>query len=100
MRQLADVALRALSPGVNDPTTAHDAIVHLAAVLSVAYRREPPVATSRGDHGQIVSQPALTHAEMTTVAFDEIRRAANVRGYLDARRGAGVSKRDVGRATS
>jgi len=31
---------------------------------------------------------------------DEIRRAANVRGYLDARRGAGVSKRDVGRATS
>ncbi|HVL93318.1 MAG TPA: DUF2254 family protein, partial [Acidimicrobiales bacterium] len=29
VRQLADVALRALSPGINDPTTAQDAIFHL-----------------------------------------------------------------------
>ena len=33
VRQLVDVALRALSPGINDPTTAQDAIFHLGAVL-------------------------------------------------------------------
>ena len=32
LRQLADVALKALSPGVNDPTTAQDATFHTAAV--------------------------------------------------------------------
>jgi uncharacterized membrane protein len=33
VRQLVDVALRALSPGVNDPTTAQDAIFHMGTVL-------------------------------------------------------------------
>lgn len=33
VRQLVDVALRALSPGINDPTTAQDAIFHLGTVL-------------------------------------------------------------------
>ncbi|MEO7369723.1 MAG: DUF2254 domain-containing protein, partial [Ilumatobacteraceae bacterium] len=33
LRQLVDVAVKALSPGINDPTTAQDAIFHIAAVL-------------------------------------------------------------------
>ena len=42
LRQLADVALKALSPGINDPTTAQDAIFHSAAVLTELLHRDPP----------------------------------------------------------
>ena len=35
VRQLVDVALKALSPGINDPTTAQDAIFHLGTLLVV-----------------------------------------------------------------
>ena len=42
VRQLVDVALRALSPGVNDPTTALDAMLHLGAVLFERLIEDPP----------------------------------------------------------
>jgi uncharacterized membrane protein len=76
IRQLADVALRALSPGVNDPTTAQDAIFHLVAVLRQAFEREEPVRDLRHDHCRIVLAEAGGHAELLVLAFDEIRRAA------------------------
>ncbi|HEX5614869.1 MAG TPA: DUF2254 domain-containing protein, partial [Acidimicrobiia bacterium] len=44
LRQLADVALLALSPGVNDPTTAQEAIFHLTDVLRHAFVRDAPAA--------------------------------------------------------
>jgi uncharacterized membrane protein len=77
IRQIADVALRALSPGVNDPTTAHDAMLHLGAVLTEAYRRQPPPETRCGDRGQALHEPAIPgHSELTALAFDELRRVA------------------------
>ena len=33
LRQLVDIAIRALSPGINDPTTAEHALSHISAVL-------------------------------------------------------------------
>ncbi len=42
VRQLADVALKAMSPGVNDPTTAHDAMSHVGTVLADLLSRQPP----------------------------------------------------------
>ncbi len=77
LRQLADVALKALSPGINDPTTAQDAIFHAAAVLAELLRRDPPPRVQHGPHGQqfvVVQQP--THDELVALAFDETRRAA------------------------
>ena len=77
IRQLADVAVKALSPGINDPTTAQDAIFHLAAVLAEALRRDPPPDVRVGDEGRqlvLVEQP--THAELIALGFDEVRRAA------------------------
>jgi uncharacterized membrane protein len=44
LRQLVDVSVKALSPGINDPTTAQDAIFHTAAVLSELLRNDPPPA--------------------------------------------------------
>ncbi len=39
LRQMADVGLRALSTGINDPTPAQDSIFHSAAVLAELLRR-------------------------------------------------------------
>ncbi len=77
LRQLADVALKALSPGINDPTTAQDAIFHAAAVLAELLRRDPPPDRARRADGRrvvVVHQP--THDELIRLAFEETRRAA------------------------
>ncbi|MEP7054192.1 MAG: DUF2254 domain-containing protein [Actinomycetota bacterium] len=77
LRQLADVALKALSPGINDPTTAQDAIFHATAVLAELLRRDPPPQLQHGPDGQqlvVLQQP--THADLVALTFDEIRRAA------------------------
>lgn len=77
LRQLADVALKALSPGINDPTTAQDAIFHSTAVLAEILRRDPP-APSDGDHDDrhLILTQVPTHGDLVRLAFDETRRAA------------------------
>ncbi len=76
VRQLADVALKALSPGINDPTTAQDAIFHLGSVLRELLRRDPPPRTRRVGDCHIEVSEAATHADVVALAFDEIRLAA------------------------
>ncbi|WP_299445065.1 DUF2254 domain-containing protein [uncultured Phycicoccus sp.] len=77
VRQLADVALKAMSPGINDPTTAHDAVSHLGSVLADLLRRRPPARTLRGREGQVLLVPhATTHARLVDLAFDEVRIAS------------------------
>ncbi len=57
LRQLTDVALKALSPGINDPTTAQDAIFH----AGVAARRSPPARSpATGARGR--RRPASAHS--------------------------------------
>ncbi len=77
LRQLADVALKALSPGINDPTTAQDAIFHTTAVLAEILRRDPPAGSNPddGDRRLILTQ-LPTHGDLVHLAFDETRRAA------------------------
>ncbi|MGI8792259.1 MAG: DUF2254 domain-containing protein [Acidimicrobiales bacterium] len=77
LRQLADVAVKALSPGINDPTTAQDAIFHTSAVLAEFLQRDPPPRVQHGTEGQrlvIAQQP--NHADLIALAFNETRRAA------------------------
>ncbi len=76
IRQLVDVALKALSPGVNDPTTAQDAIFHLAAVLRPALERDEPVRDLRRDGRRVVLGQAEDHAGLLALAYAELRRAA------------------------
>ncbi|MDE0802381.1 MAG: DUF2254 domain-containing protein [Acidimicrobiales bacterium] len=77
VRQLADVALKALSPGVNDPTTAQDAIFHLGGVVLELLRRDPPPTHRHvGDDCVVVVREELTHDDIVGLAFDEIRLAA------------------------
>lgn len=78
IRQLVDVALRALSPGINDPTTAQDAIFHLGTVL-VDRLTSPPAPTAYADDQgrQLLTPHALTDANMAELALAELRRAAD-----------------------
>lgn len=77
IRQLVDVALRALSPSVNDPTTAQDAVFHTGSVLRELMRRVPPPAASRWDDDRILVRPErVGHVELVDLAFDEVRIAA------------------------
>jgi uncharacterized membrane protein len=76
LRQLVDVALRALSPGVNDPTTAQDAIFHATAVLAELLRRTPP-GTQQDEAGRALLVPeAPGHIDLVRLTFEEVRRAA------------------------
>jgi uncharacterized membrane protein len=77
IRQLADVALRALSTGINDPTTAQDAMFHLGTVLHALLRRRPPPRVRRAQEGRLVLLPEqITHADLVELAFDEVRIAS------------------------
>nr|WP_249420514.1 DUF2254 domain-containing protein [Rhabdothermincola salaria] len=77
LRQLADIALKALSPSINDPTTAQDAIFHSAAVLAELLRREPPSSVrSNGDGTRVVLVHQPTHDDLIRLAFDEVRQTA------------------------
>jgi uncharacterized membrane protein len=72
--QLADIAVRALSPGVNDPTTALNCIDRLAEVLVALGARHPAPWSQTDDTGRVrVVVPRLTFARATAVSFEQIR---------------------------
>ena len=72
---MVDVAVKALSPGINDPTTAQDAIFHTAAVLSEFLRHDPPAPVRTNGNRTVVMAEQPTHVELIQLAFDETRRA-------------------------
>lgn len=77
VRQLADVALKALSPGINDPTTAQDAIFHQGSLLHELLTRRPPPRRQQMDGDRLVLLPeAATHRDLVDLAIDEIRLAS------------------------
>ncbi len=53
LRQLVDVANKALSPGVNDPTTAVHALGHISAFLCDLTDRDLGAQLLEGDDGQV-----------------------------------------------
>jgi uncharacterized membrane protein len=73
--QLSEIALRALSPGVNDPRTANDCVQRLGAVVCAAARREMPRGLLRDESGQPrVLVPHTSFEEIVAECFDPIRR--------------------------
>lgn len=53
LRKTVDIAVRALSPGTNDPTTAVHALSHVSALLGEVLTR-PPRATPLHDHDGVL----------------------------------------------
>jgi len=76
-RQLVDIALRALSPGVNDPTTAVEAISHIGSLLRELLGRDLPPRILAGDDGRRLFRPHdHDHGDYVGLAFGQIRRAS------------------------
>lgn len=76
VRQLVDIALKALSPASNDTTTAVTCVDHLGAILARTTTRliEPPYPL---DHGRPrVIGPGPSFESMVQLAFDEVRQSA------------------------
>lgn len=74
--QISDIALKALSPGINDTTTAVTCVDHVGALLAcLAGRRFPPrLRTDGGDLRVIAAGP--TFANLVSLGLDDIRRNA------------------------
>lgn len=75
IHQLVEVAVRALSPGVNDPFTAITCIDWLGSVLCCLSDRAFPLPYRYDGEGglRIISKP-LTFEGVTNAAFDQIRQ--------------------------
>ena len=77
VEQLVEVALRALSPGVNDPPTATYCIDRLTSALALlATRFDPEVIWCDEDGMARLRAPATSRTQIVERAFDEIRRAS------------------------
>ena len=74
--QLTDIAQRALSPGINDPSTANDVLVHLGDVLMDVWALPAAESVTRRD-GRTLVRTELGHAELLHRALDPIRRHAD-----------------------
>lgn len=74
IRQLTEIAARALSPGINDPFTANGCADWLADALAELARRTPPPRILRGESGQprLIVSPA-GFAELVGLSFDPLR---------------------------
>lgn len=73
LRQLVDIAERALSPGINDPTTAVQALDQLHDIVRLlATRALPPRQRTTEDGRLVVSIPQPEFADYLGLAFDEI----------------------------
>jgi len=73
IRQIVDVALKALSPGINDTTTAVMCVDYLSAILARLAPRQVP-SSRRYEEGELrVMTIGPTFASLLDEAFDQIR---------------------------
>lgn len=86
IRQIVDIALKALSPSVNDPTTAVTCIDHLTAVLVRLVGRRIPDPQRRLNGRVRVIARGPDFESLVHLSFEEIRRTAatNVRVLTSA----------------
>src|SRR5689334_14528477 len=73
MRQLCDAACKALSPAINDPYTAIQAVEHLT-VLYAALAAKPPGEITGRAQGCVVAIPTRSFAEHLSLGVGLIRR--------------------------
>ncbi len=86
IRLLADIAIRALSPAVNDPTTAVQALDQIEDLLRRLGRRQLDTGYARDAAGAIrVIFPVPTWQDYLSLAFDEIRQFGATSVQVDRR---------------
>ena len=76
VRQIEDIALKALSPGVNDTSTAVMCVDHLTAILAhLAGRQLPPLRLCKDGELRVITI-APTFEKLLADSFDQIRRSS------------------------
>ena len=86
IRQLVEVALRALSPGINDPFTAMNCIDYLGAGLQSAFSRPLPGSIHRDENGDVrVFSRATSYEAIVEAAVNQIRQASRERCDVSCR---------------
>ena len=74
LRQLNDIALRALSPAVNDATTATEVVLRIGSIMRPLVQADLPGQSVRDTRGRILLTPFdLDHGEYIGHAFDQLR---------------------------
>ncbi|CAA9393963.1 MAG: FIG00949969: hypothetical protein [uncultured Pyrinomonadaceae bacterium] len=73
IRQIVDIALKALSPGVNDTTTAVECIDNLGEIVGEIARRRLPARVRSKDNVPRVLTFAPEFGDYVETAFDQIR---------------------------
>ena len=77
IRQLVDIGLRALSPAINDPTTAVEVILRLGSLLRALLTAPLAAEALKDEAGRVLLQPwNLDHAEYVDHAFDQLRQTS------------------------
>ena len=77
LRQLNDIGLRALSPAVNDQTTAIEVILRVSSVMRPLLDADLPAQAQRDAEGRVLLTPwDLDHGEYVTHAYGQIGRYA------------------------
>lgn len=77
LRQLVDIALRALSSAINDPTTAIELVLRLGSILRTLLTVDAPPLSVAGHAGRRLIRPwELTHEDYIEHAFEQIRQAS------------------------
>ena len=73
-RQLVDIGEKALSPALNDPTTAVQAVDRLLDLLGRIARRGTPTGVYDDDDGEVrLVRPVMSWSGYVALAFEEIR---------------------------
>ncbi len=88
LRQLVDIAERALSPGINDPTTAVQALDELHDLLRRLVSRHLPDGLHRDEDGTLrLVMPPASFPDLLALALDEIEQyghdSLQVQGRID-----------------
>ena len=75
VNQLVEIAVRALSPGINDPFTAMMCVDHLGSALCRLARRDMPSPLHHDAQDKLrVITPVVTFSDITDAAFNQIRQ--------------------------
>lgn len=75
IHQLVEVALRALSPGINDPFTAITCINRLGSAMAIIMERQLPAGEYYEEDGRLRLQvAAYSFGKLLATAFDQIRQ--------------------------
>lgn len=75
VNQLVEIAIRALSPGVNDPFTAMTCVNHLGSALCRLAQRNMPSPYRHDARDQLrLITPVFTFPDVADAAFNQIRR--------------------------